>query len=284
MRPRERGAAGRRTPDQTAEDGNNDTAIIAPKVDFSNQMVADACIGDVAVHPLAGLFPMMTDAEIDRLAADIRAVGQREPIVMYKGSVLDGRNRLEACRRLGHSPLRTEYEGVESDIASFVVSLNLHRRHLDESQRAMVAARLATLERGTNQHAPIGAPVTQDAAADMLSVGRRSVQRARAVIDSVDVVRIALLKDDLPGLPHFDAATKAGDARHRWYVNRYGSRCWELDAMPPPLLRERVRSEIWQYIDADAWNRAIEVEAVEVESMRTFHAEWNSRLSGSASI
>jgi len=55
---------------------------------------------------------------------------------------------------------------------------------LDESQRAIVAGRLANLERGSNQHAPIGAPsVSQDSAADLLNVGRRSVQRAREVLD-----------------------------------------------------------------------------------------------------
>ena len=73
-----------------------------------------------------------------------------------------------------------EYEGDAP--AAFVVSLNLHRRHLSESQRAMVAARLATLEKGANQHAQICAP-SQDDAAEMLGVSRRSVQTAREVIN-----------------------------------------------------------------------------------------------------
>lgn len=75
-----------------------------------------------------------------------------------------------------------DYEG--DDPVGFVVSLNLHRRHLDESQRAMVAGKIATLAQGSNQHAPIGAP-SQDNAADMLNVGRRSVQRAREVLGHV---------------------------------------------------------------------------------------------------
>lgn len=67
---------------------------------------------------------------------------------------------------------------------AFVVSLNLHRRHLDESQRAMVAAKLATMRKGANQHVPIGTPsVSLADAADMMNVGKRSAARAREVLD-----------------------------------------------------------------------------------------------------
>lgn len=96
----------------------------------------------------------------------------------------------------------------------------------------------------------------------------------------VEIERIALLRDDLDDLPHFDVATKKGDARHDWFVKRYGKRCWELDAMSPNLLRERVRESIWDYVDDDAWKHAIEVERAEVESMRQFQAEWNRHIYG----
>ena len=56
--------------------------------------------------------------------------------------------------------------------------------------------------------------------------------------------RIAIVKADTPHLPHFDVATKSADPRHRWFVERYGRRCWELDAMDPNDLRDRVRKEI----------------------------------------
>lgn len=61
-----------------------------------------------------------------------------------------------------------------------MTALNLNRRHLSESQRAMVAASLATMTVGTNQHAQICAP-SQNDAADMLQVSRRSVQTAAKV-------------------------------------------------------------------------------------------------------
>lgn len=68
------------------------------------------------------------------------------------------------------------------DPSRFRCSLNLHRRHLDESQRALVAARIANLPRGSNQHASIEAP-SQAEASELLNVSRPSVQRARQVLD-----------------------------------------------------------------------------------------------------
>jgi hypothetical protein len=70
--------------------------------------------------------------------------------------------------------------------------------------------------------------------------------------------RIAILEADTAHLPHFDAKTKAGDARYRWFVERHGRRCWEPHAMDPNDLRDRVRNEIESYIDQTLWNRARE--------------------------
>jgi hypothetical protein len=92
--------------------------------------------------------------------------------------------------------------------------------------------------------------------------------------------RIAILKADTRRLPHFDVATKSADPRHRWFVEQYGRRCWELDAMDPNDLRERVQQHIESYIDWPLWDRAIEIEEAEVESMKDFHRAWHSRLGG----
>lgn len=130
-------------------------------------------------HPLSELFPLMQGREFDELVADVKANGLREPIWTYEGQILDGRNRWRACEaaQLAHRPMRA-YEG--DDPVSFVVSLNLHRRHLDESQRALVAGKLATFHLGSNQHSE-GLPIGR--ASDLLNVGERSVARAREVLD-----------------------------------------------------------------------------------------------------
>lgn len=92
-------------------------------------------------HPLLAIFPEMAKDAFAEFVADIRANGQREPIWMYKGQVLDGRNRWLACEECGIKPLTREYVGDEKGLPAFVLSQNLHRRHLDASQRAMVAWR-----------------------------------------------------------------------------------------------------------------------------------------------
>ena len=77
--------------------------------------------------------------EFETLVADIRKNGLREPIWLHQdGRVLDGRNRYRACGRAGVEPRFQTYIGPDDSILAFVVSLNLHRHHLNESQRAMV--------------------------------------------------------------------------------------------------------------------------------------------------
>jgi ParB-like chromosome segregation protein Spo0J len=97
-------------------------------------------------HPAANIFPLMDRRDYELLKADIVTNGLREEIVIYQGCILDGRNRYRACSEAGIEPTFQEYEG--DDPGAFVLSMNLHRRHLSPSQRAMIAADLATLKRG----------------------------------------------------------------------------------------------------------------------------------------
>ena len=100
--------------------------------------------GPLSAHPAATLFPMMHGTDLGLLVEDIEANGLREPIVIYDGQILDGRNRLRACELAGIAPRFVEWDGVGSPIA-FVLSRNLHRRHLNESQRSIVAARAKSM-------------------------------------------------------------------------------------------------------------------------------------------
>jgi len=92
-------------------------------------------------HWMADLMPMMPEKEFNQLKEDISGLGQLEPILIFNGEILDGRHRYRACQELGIEPWVTEFDGGMS-LSDVIRSLNVYRRHLTPSQRAMVAAEL----------------------------------------------------------------------------------------------------------------------------------------------
>lgn len=143
-------------------------------------------------HPLAGIFPLIDQGHLRELAHDIAVHGLVDLIVLYEGKILDGRGRYLACQIASVEPRFKDYVG--DDPLGFVVSRNLHRRHLTESQRAIVAARLAALKLGANQHSQ-GLPIGRAAA--LLNIGERSVARGREVLRG--------------GVPELVTAVEAGE-------------------------------------------------------------------------
>lgn len=139
----------------------------------------------MTIHPVADLFPLMAQDELRALADDIKANGQQLRIVVKDGVLLDGRNRLKACEMAYIEPLFTEYGGT--DPVAFIISANLHRRHLNESQRADVAGRLANIDHGDiggghdRQTGKSAGLVTQTEAAALLNVSERMVRDAKSV-------------------------------------------------------------------------------------------------------
>jgi len=91
-------------------------------------------------HRLARYFPILEGEEFALLVKDIEEHGQLEPIVMVQGEILDGVNRYRACEQLGIDSIVEEYRGA--DPLSYVISLNIRRRHMDTSQRAMLATEM----------------------------------------------------------------------------------------------------------------------------------------------
>ena len=90
------------------------------------------------LHPLSTLFPRLIGAEFEALASDIASNGLREPIVLHDGMILDGGNRAAACVAAGVEPRYVEFAG--GNIVTFVLSANLHRRHLSPGQAAAIVA------------------------------------------------------------------------------------------------------------------------------------------------
>lgn len=92
--------------------------------------------------------------------------------------------------------------------------------------------------------------------------------------DHVTLKRIALTVDQLSGLPSFSASDKKNDKRYGWFVKNFGDRCWELDALDPNDLRDRVELEIQALIEPVAWNRCAIVNQAEQESLQTILSDW----------
>lgn len=159
-------------------------------------------------HPYAEIFPLMSDTEFDDLCADISINGQLQPIITKGNQILDGRNRFNACKKLGIVPKYKEYFG--SDVLAFVISSNLIRRHLNDSQRAMVADNLTTLKHGGNrQDANLHLETTRREAADALNVSERSVADAHKVNEKGSKkLKESVMSGEIP----VSAAAKIADA------------------------------------------------------------------------
>lgn len=129
----------------------------------------------------------MQGEEYESLKADIEANGLLEPVWLHPAdhSIIDGRNRHKACVELGKAP-KFRYWDQQGSLVSFVVSLNLKRRHLNESQRAMVAAKIANMSHGGDRKSDeikrsIDPLISQPEAAKTLNVSVPSVKRAKVV-------------------------------------------------------------------------------------------------------
>lgn len=105
-------------------------------------------------------------------------------------------------------------------------------------------------------------------------------QRIAEYGGDVAVARFALDRRDVEfgGLPSFGADTKRGDPRYQWFIENYGSTCWELDALSPVILRDRIRTAITALLDVDTWKRMVEVEAAERQSMSTVLGQWSKLM------
>jgi hypothetical protein len=162
------------------------------EIDYSN----------LQAHPLADLLPMIrSEAEFGELVEDIRTKGLLSPIVLFQGMILDGRNRYKACSQLIEQGAFEwdpkfhirHFHGDEVEAVAYVESLNVMRRHLSSSQRAVVAAKLATLRHGGSTTEREGA-VTAAMAAKALNVSENSVKTAKKVRRTVAPAILAMVE------------------------------------------------------------------------------------------
>lgn len=101
-----------------------------------NQGKSSTEITDYPAHPFADAFERLSEPEFEELKQDIAKNGQLNPVAIWKGVLLDGRNRMAACLQLGKKPLVRELPESTNPI-EFILSQNIYRRHLSTGARAM---------------------------------------------------------------------------------------------------------------------------------------------------
>jgi hypothetical protein len=151
-----------------------------------------------ANHPLSEVFPKLPPDEVRQLVQSIKDNGLQKAITIYEGKILDGRHRYEACNMADVRPVFEFYKGA--DPLGYVMVANLHRRHLDSGQRAMIAAKIATMRQGERTDLePFrnSEKVSLKTAAESLSVSVDSVVKAGKILEESPKLAKQVLNGDI---------------------------------------------------------------------------------------
>lgn len=196
-------------------------------------------------HEIANIFPMMKEEEYERLKNDIVENDQLEPIVLYENKILDGRNRYRALCELGLKPNIKEYEGDQP--LSYVISKNLHRRHLEVGQRAMIATtvkpmlevearkrQLANLKQYADTVVEImpqrEAGKARDQAGDLFGVSGKSVSTAEMLKEEAPDLAEKVMSGEMT----LNRAAKTHQKTKRLEVDRLPSEKYRVIYADPP--------------------------------------------------
>lgn len=230
------------------------------------------------LHPAAAIFPPMTEARLEELARNIQEYGQRQPIVMHEGQVLDGRNRWLACRRIGREPITVEWDGAGSPW-QYAWDQNAERRDLEPGQRAALrvkcneseaawqAQQLERQEQANQARREAAAqqpredgrfaspPAREDAPVQSRETAVRTRQRiaAQAGTSPATVARVVELREQRPAL--FEKLANGeltlGEARREMRRERKQAVVREIRKEPAPLpegpFRVVVVDPPWRY-------------------------------------
>jgi hypothetical protein len=144
-------------------------------------------------HPLSEAFEPMKNLEYAAFKADIQRNGLLQPIMLYDGKILDGRNRhramIDAKRAFNKEKDFKVYTGANP--AEYVISANVNRRHLTDSQRAMHGARLVQNKLGANQH---NRSLSAADAANLVGVSETMITNAKAILEKASDEVLTALK------------------------------------------------------------------------------------------
>lgn len=153
----------------------------------SSEPAAEVPAQELEFHRFANLLPAMSPQEFEDLKKSIETVGLQEPITLYQGKILDGRNRYKACRDLGIAPQPVDAEVKDDQEAiDYVITRNLQRRNLTAGQKAVVAlmalpviSQVVQNERVTKIREAIAAKRINGKRANLPASGEREGKRGR---------------------------------------------------------------------------------------------------------
>jgi len=159
----------------------------------------------IELHPLCTYFPRMSDDEFNALKDNIQDNGQTHPIYTLDGMILDGGNRYRALCELGIDPVIIEYTG--SNPTQFILSSNLHRRHLTQGQSAAIvsASQSWVNAQAESQLRSTAQLDTAAARAKQSGVGQRTQQLADKLVKEAPA---ELVKEVIDGKKSLNKAIK----------------------------------------------------------------------------
>lgn len=151
-------------------------------------------------HPMASIFRPMNDEHLKWLAAEIKVLGQINPIRLLGDLIVDGRSRERACRMAGVPPFYRPWTGTEEELFHYVIAENIGRRDLTIESKALAGARVSNVGTGFQPETwkpPAGSlttfPVNSTRIEQLFGVHRTSMQKAKAVLrNGTEEVIVAL--------------------------------------------------------------------------------------------
>jgi ParB-like nuclease domain len=151
-------------------------------------------LSELRVHPAADLFPMMSEDELADLAARIAENGQRQPIMLQNGVLIDGRNRLAACRLANVTPIFAELP-ADKDALAYIADSDA-RRNVTMGQLAMVTAfrypEALNVGRAGNKNGKATLPFSKMRLSQARAVLHHSRSLAEAVLKGIKPLDAAL--------------------------------------------------------------------------------------------
>jgi ParB-like chromosome segregation protein Spo0J len=139
-------------------------------------------------HDLSSMFPEMLADDFAKLVADIKTNGLLDPIITWRGEIVDGWHRYKACGEASVDPRFVEFDGDDHKALAMVVSRNARRRHLTEAAIVGITKRVlgwheAAAGRGGNRRikGAVAPLVTHEAVAAIAGVSRDTVKRHTAI-------------------------------------------------------------------------------------------------------